>query len=586
MKIIYRILPFLLFCLLPLVQLIAQETETKETDPYDDYSHLWEEDTKKKKKKKKKKGPETAAIDSLQQTSIPLDSVNQTIPLDSLNTPTDSLRFDDISQIPLDTIPPDTVQQEQPQEEIPTEEPIQEPEPQEEKVEKEKKPKKEKKQRDTSNDPPIQDFRAPLSSGESGGNFTGGVTYTQIGEENFVGLVLSPEFAIGKVGVGLNIPVLYGIESGEFRTEIFEDGVGVARLIRYVRYGRQKVDPIYVKVGELNGTMIGYGGLVNQYTNSTSFEKRKVGSHVDLNYQGLFGIEGMYSDFDPASRNLLVFRPYVRPLAKTGIPIAKTFEFGAVFVSDRDQTDIPRSDSTSMKYEYTTPGVKAFGLDMGITLLRVPFVQIDLFGTYSKLNIENDSLNMEAVRQMQTEFQTGNGTSVGLNFRFHFISDVLSTDVRIERLSYSDYYIPQFFNATYEINKDARIESLINTEKKSGIYGSLTGHILKTIQLGGSLLIPDDISETSPAVVQVNADAERVADKFTLNASYIKGGLTDLSDAFKFDEQSLAKMRLIYHMNRILAVGLDYYWSFTPTADGSYEATKYVMPYFGVSIDF
>ncbi|MFK7953079.1 MAG: hypothetical protein AB8B73_09550 [Ekhidna sp.] len=585
MKKILRVLPVVLFCFLPFVSLLAQETEPKkEVDPYDDYSHLWEEDTKKKKKKKKK-GSEAVTTDDLKQTALPLDSLNQNSPV-----ATDSLQNEtapEIPQIPLDTLKPDTVQQEQPKEEVIPEPEVEEPKAEEDAEEKPKKEKKEKKQRDTSNDTPVQDFRAPLASGEPGGNFTGGITYTQIGDENFVGMVLSPEFAIGKVGVGLNVPILYGLESQKIRTEIFKDGVGVARLVRYIRYGQQKVDPVYVKVGELNNTMIGYGGLINQYTNTTSFEKRKVGSHIDLNYKGIFGIEGMYSDFDPTSRNLLALRPYVRPLATTGIPIAKTIEFGAAFVSDKDQTNIPLSDSTSFNYEYTSKGIKAFGLDMGVTLLSVPFIQIDLFATYSKLNIENDSLKAEAMRQLGSdEFKPGNGISAGLNFRFHFIADVLSTDVRIERLSYSDYYLPQFFNATYEINKDARIASLIGAREKKGIYGSLTGHILKTVQLGGSLLIPDDISAESPAVVQINANAERVADKFTLNASYIKGDLTDLGDAFKFDERSLAKVRLIYHLNKFLAAGLDYYWSFAPTADGSFEATKYVMPYFGLSIDF
>ena len=583
MKITLRVLPLVLFCIVPFVRIMGQEKETTEADPYDDYSHLWEENTKKKKKKKKKKkASETVTTEDLNQTALPLDSLNQPSPVtpDSLQNKT----INAITQVPLDTLRPDTTQQEQTQEEIAekvaTEESV---------VEEvaEEKPKKEKKQRDASNDKPIPDFRAPLASGEPGGNFTGGITFTQIGDENFVGMVLSPEFAIGKVGIGLNVPILYGLESNEVRTEIFEDGVGIARLVRYVRYGQQKVDPVYVKVGELAGTMIGYGGLVNQYTNTTSYEKRKVGSHIDLNYQGIFGIEGMYSDFDPASRNLLALRPYVRPLAKTGIPIARTIELGAAFVSDKDQTDIPLTDSTSFNYEYTSQGMKAFGLDMGVTFLSVPFIQIDLFATYSKLNVESDSLQAEAMRQLgNNKFKPGNGISAGLNFRFHFIADVLSTDIRIERLNYSDYYLPQFFNATYEINKDARIESLIGAREQKGIYGSLTGHILKTVQLGGSLLIPDEISAESPAVVQVNATAERVADKFTLNASYIKGDLTDLGDAFKFDERSLAKMRLIYHLNKFLAAGLDYYWSFAPTADGSYEATKYVMPYFGLSIDF
>ena len=53
-----------------------------------------------------------------------------------------------------------------------------------------------------------------------------------------------------------------------------------------------------------------------------------------------------------------------------------------------------------------------------------------------------------------------------------------------------------------------------------------------------------------------------------------------------FSGATLAKVRFIYHLNKFLATGVDYYWAFTPTGDGSYKATKYVMPYFGVSIAF
>jgi hypothetical protein len=99
-------------------------------------------------------------------------------------------------------------------------------------------------------------------------------------------------------------------------------------------------------------------------------------------------------------------------------------------------------------------------------------------------------------------------------------------------------------------------------------------------------MIPDAIGVESPAVIQLNASAERVADKFSLQGSYLKGNLANLSDAFKLDERSITKVRFIYHMNKFLAAGLDYYWAFTPAADGSFKATRYVSPYFGLSIQF
>ncbi|MEQ8582840.1 MAG: hypothetical protein RIC30_12120 [Marinoscillum sp.] len=588
---------FSVFLLSLSVPALAQETEE---DPYADYSYLWEDTKKKKKKKKKNDAPEEVKTESVSEPIQPEEEVIYTPPADTLidEPATDSLQPSE--DLPLDSL------EEAPQEELQypvdsldkplDKQPLEETDEEEyQEPEVEKAPKEKKERKDRSGAPPVQDFRSGMGTETGGGSFDGGFTVTQIDDQYFVGLVLNPEFSIGKVGVGLNVPILYGLDDQSIRTEIFKDGVGAARLITYIRYGVQKADPVYVKVGQLNNTMIGFGGLINNYTNSTSFEKRKVGLHYDLNVKGIAGIDGLYSDFSPGSFNLFAMRPYVRPMAWTPIPIVRTFEFGATFIRDKDQSKIVTSDSTSTSYLFTRNGIGAFGLDMGVTLLRVPFIQIDLFATYSKLNVTSEALrdslqftytttNEPSI--MSDGFQDGTGASVGVNFRFHFIADLLSTDIRIERLNYSDHYLPQFFDATYEINKDAKIYALGAAEKMSGFYGSLTGHILKKVQLGGSLMIPDDITEATPATVRVNADLDRLADKFSFHGSYIKGNLTDLGDTFKFDERSLAKLRVVYHLNKFLAAGFDYYWAFTPTADGGYKATKYVSPYFGLSIQF
>lgn len=575
-------------------QVLAQETTGE--DPYSDYSYLWE-DTKKKKKDKKRNGKEEPQQTTVAQPAAPLLADSLLVPGDTLDIPA----YDSLDVEPNDTLrsqpaepviyPGDTtrqlpaIQQDTARQ---TEEPVEVPsypEPEDE-VEKERK---------RIEGAPVEDFRAGMQGSGSKGAFNGGFTYTLIDDQYFVGLTLQPEFSIGKVGIGLNVPILYGLDDKSIRTEMFKDGVGAARLITYIRYGVQKRDPVYVKVGQLNNTMIGFGGLINNYTNSTSFEKRKVGIHYDLNFRGLAGIDGLYSDFNPESQNLLALRPYIRPLSWLSVPIIRTIEFGYTHISDKDQSPLISTDSTSASYLFTKDGINASGFDVGLTLLRVPFIQIDLFGTYSKLDVSSEALvdSLDAVFNATSEpttlsdgFQDGSGYSAGINFRFHFIADVLSTDVRIERLNYSDHYLPQFFDATYEINKDAKLFSLGAAESMSGIYGSLTGHILQKVQLGGSLMLPDNVTEATPATVRVSADLDRLADKISLHGSYIKGNLTDLNNAFVFDENSLAKIRFIYHLNKFIAAGVDYYWAFTPTADGGYEATKYVSPYLGVSIAF
>ena len=295
----------------------------QEEDPYADYSYLWE-DTKKKKKKKNDK---TTTVNE-ETTGLPDSKANETI----------------TQQASPEIIPQQSELADEVDEE--TEDEVDETEDIE--------PKEKKKAASGT------DFRAGLPGLEPKTTINASLGYTYIDGQHFVGLNLAPEFAFGKLGVGLHVPILYGLEDQSIRTEIFENGVGPARLIRYVRYGAQKQDPYYFRLGELDNIMLGFGSLMNNYTNTTSYEKRKLGLHFDVNYRGLGGIEGVYSDFDPRSLNLFAIRPYARPLATSGIPVASTFEIGGSYITDKDQTKIPTSDSTSTAYVFTEPGISAF----------------------------------------------------------------------------------------------------------------------------------------------------------------------------------------------------------------------------------
>lgn len=573
-----RILLFILFNSIFFSLAQAQETATE--DPFADYSYLWE-DSKKKKKDKKKKTEKTepvAQTSPAQTDTIPRTEEPNTVVSDSTQQ-VDNIQPADTVDLPQQTVATDSLDKINQAEQARLDS-LQQIEREEKRAERKEKVDKKGK---------TQDFRAGLPPLNAGSSLNGGFTFTVIDGNMYAGLTLAPEISIGKVGVGLDVPILYGFEEQKFRTEIFEDGVGIARLVRYVRYGQQKVDPVYVRVGTLDRAMIGFGGLVNNYTNSVSFEKRKVGVHYDFNYKGFGGIEGLYSDFDPSSFNMFVIRPYVRPLSWTPIPIVRSLEIGFTHLTDKDQTVQVEGAS---KYVYTKDGINASSFDAGMTLLRVPFIQIDLFANFTQLKVKSDSLANDIntlsaldTTAIQSNFKNGRGASVGVNFRFHFIADILSTDVRIERLSYSDFYLPQFFDASYEINKDAKLLSLAYAGKTQGIYGSLTGHILQKVSLGGSLMIPDEVSETAPAIVTLHAEAERLLDKYSIYANYYKGGLSDLGDAFVLDDRSLAKVRFAYHMNKFLNVGVDYYYTFVQTEDG-YEPATYVSPFFGLSIDF
>src|SRR6478736_669890 len=328
---------------------------------------------------------------------------------------------------------------------------------------------------------------------------------TKIAGETYVGARLQPEFRILKFGLGLDVPFQFNVDTKELRTEEFKGGVEVMRMIRYGSIGKKKADPIYVRAGDLYGISLGFGTLINNYSNSPSFEARKFGVNFDFNIKEIVGVEGVYSDIK--GFNLLGVRPYLRPLRITSIPIVRSLEIGGSFVTDKGTN----ADSTA--YFLKQDGIKATALDAGITFLNTSFIKLIGYGQTSQLKkIKSDTLDQKLAASA-TKYDKGMGTSAGLSAKMNLASAFM-LDVRIERLWYDDHYVPQFFDAIYEINKDEKILSLGAAKGQKGIYGNLGIIILNKFRINGALLLPDQISIESPALVQVGLET-KLADKLT-----------------------------------------------------------------------
>jgi hypothetical protein len=428
-----------------------------------------------------------------------------------------------------------------------------------------------------------------------------GLGVSQIGNQTYVGMRLQPELAIGKFGLGLDIPLFFNIQDGTFRTDEFTGGVGVLRLIRYARWGVKKRDPLYLRVGTLDNAYLGYGMLINHYTNATSFEKRKVGLSYDLLIKEQYGMEGIYSDFNFQSLNLVGIRPYVRPFGATDIPVLKTLDVGISFVTDHDNTSMKINDSTTIQNNtYISDGIFAYGADMGVHFVNNRFFRLTGFTQYGKLQKANSNSLPERFNEMASETESskdssllmnydgGSGISAGLEANMMVGGNLVRVDARLERLWYNDYFIPHFFDASYEINKDARLIALGTAEEKKGVYGSLRGTVLDKISLEGSLLIPDNVSHTAPGMVQLQLDASQLIPKIAITGTYYKGELDgfSLDEVFTLDERSLTNLRVAYKIKPWLLLGVDYKWTYAQTEEGGFEATNHIMPYFGLSLPF
>ncbi|RKE04004.1 hypothetical protein [Marinifilum flexuosum] len=425
-----------------------------------------------------------------------------------------------------------------------------------------------------------------LSNPDSISLFTGAFVFARIGGENYAGARFQPELNLGKVGVGFDLPIYFNIESGELYSDEFKNGAGILRLISYVRYGRKKKDPVFIKVGQLRGESLGYGSLLNNYNNSPSFEKRKVGVSYDFRIKKVVGIEGLYSDFNLESFNLFAIRPYVRPFGASGIPVLKTLDFGFSYISDKDRTN--RFGDDTGKNEFLSDGMKAYGFDMGITFINSNFINLTGYTHFSKLaKIKSDSLARyhQAIPPAQG-YGAGKGMGIGVNANMNVVGNFFRLNSRIERLWYTDNYLPQFFDAHYEINKDAKIAALGDAKNKQGIYGSLTASLMDKVLVGGNLLLPDNVSEETPATMQLNLKTKDLFDKIIIEGYYTKANLVDFGDAFEFDDNSLALIRFAYKISPIIATGIDYKWTWNKQDDGSFKADNSVMPYVALRFQF
>ena len=136
----------------------------------------------------------------------------------------------------------------------------------------------------------------PFGMGMGIGSVTlDGVLYNQ--------LALRPEINIGKVGIGLDL-VVYMDNEGNIRNDewdIENDPGLLMDKILFIRYGK-KTDPAWIKYGSIEGLTLGYGGLMNNYSNMMEFPSvRRVGVNMGFNI-GPVGGELFLSNIKDMSR--------------------------------------------------------------------------------------------------------------------------------------------------------------------------------------------------------------------------------------------------------------------------------------------
>jgi len=269
--------------------------------------------------------------------------------------------------------------------------------------------------------------------------------------------IITPEFSISKLGVGLYLPAIFSPNVGIFGFNDWEnhdewdfvdlrDGLHDALIkIYYIRWG-ERGDPLYVKVGNIDDFYLGHGFIMDNYSNMLYFPE-ELNTGMQFNVDGnRGGIETVVSRFDRLE--LYGGRIYLRPLGRR-IP----FAFGVTAVHDKPEPVSnywpigPGAELT--QNEDQLPRILTVGGDVELPIINLDVFSLMLYADAAKMGYMYKELHPALVQYELPEGAVGLikglGTGAGVMGK---IARIFS--YRVEYRYIFDYYEPGYINYLWE----------------------------------------------------------------------------------------------------------------------------------------
>ncbi len=340
----------------------------------------------------------------------------------------------------------------------------------------------------------------------------GGMGVSVIDGNPYISFNLSTELRFGKLGVGLNIPLLFSPKDG-IKKDDWDSKRDYARIISYIRYG-YRGSPFYVRLGALNFTTLGHGFLVYNYSNRVRTDVVKIGMEMSID-RGLWGLEFFNSDF--GRLGVVGARVVARPFL--GVPIVERLEFGASYVRDFDPDE--RKD--------TDDGISAFGFDAGFPIFEYSLLSTEVYMDYGNI-VDN-----------------GHGAAEGIIFRFSRLG-IFDLSLKLEERQLSAHFLPAYFNRMYEVDKFTKQEILDSiTEGENGSFGELYAEALGKLKAYGNFFHKKGVKNSG--VLNLYATTGTMFPLFRVNWRYFKDRIETMNDIFSIDERSVLFTEIGYRMN-------------------------------------
>jgi hypothetical protein len=429
----------------------------------------------------------------------------------------------------------------------------------------------------------------------TGSEFDGGIGMSWIDNQAYYSISLQPDIGIGKIGIGLNVSLLYNANTGKFYSQDWKNRetgkTDYSRIIRYLRYGR-KGDRFYTRIGALDAERLGHGSILNYYNNQMIYEERKVGMTLDIDF-GVFGFESITNNLGRAE--VFGVRGYFRPLYSSQTPVLKNFAVGASYAADLD----PDSRKSTKNDD-----AAVYGVDVELPLIKSSLFTTMIYADYAKIRAHNPLSG-------STEPIGGSGITYGWRTDIGALTGWLGLSVTIERRQLGKEYIASYFGPFYEMLRQTTIGSVIDfyesiggstaaipdylkpiienipvsqamllpmmNEKRNAWYGGLDFSFFKLFHVLGTYQKVDQTGNSG--MLHFGAGLTQNIPYIAAEATYDKRGIGTFKDIRTLDYRSLARVGLGYKIKPYLLLYMDYIWTFVwDEGLGEYKPQERVQP--------
>jgi len=313
--------------------------------------------------------------------------------------------------------------------------------------------------------------------------------------------VIQPVFSIGKLKMGLYLPIIYtndlfnpnswyhpnNNDEWSFGSEYWNtdptkgalDALqDLALKIRFIEYGQPMVDPVYLKVGNLSDMTIGHGVLMRNFANDADFPSvRRVG--INAGYDaGPWAVEAVVNDLGKPE----IFGGRVKLLSFFGISAIADINPASGLATQAERDSIG------------DPMLIGSALDIDIPILKLSFLSLRAFADvaavapYNRVSVGSLDAGLQYQAIYNPDYGTGFDAFRNYGFISGFMGKALIVDWRLEYRYYRGAYRPTFFDNTYERNRVKYAQdfyNLLTTPNASndvtvnGIYGEAGFSLIK-----------------------------------------------------------------------------------------------------------